>query len=280
MIEQQIAELLNFCRRFPVAKIDAERFIRHLSSVPQSLVDLRSKGWLGVILDRATDMSGAAPFEWVGADAERLTAEIAAAAVDEIVIRARGLRLPSVHILITPAWFGFEGMLEKAGATLLYHDLDMTHSDGGWGVDAPVPKGWKWTPVVPDLESQYIDVMRRSFGGLVGLYMPSPEDMIAGLRDPAVSASVLVDESGRVCAVTRCRRERRYIHAIARDPGFARQGLGQMALDEARRILGSGPIHLSVVKENQPAIRLYARLGFVVESELSTWSLPISKAPI
>ena len=270
-----IDELLDFCRDHPVEKVDTERFLRHLSDLPQALVDLRAAGWLGVILSRAPDPAGATPFEWIGAGREALGPEMARRALAEIAAKARAMKLPGVHILMTPHWNGAEDVMRETGAAPLYHDLDMSHSDGKWGEDAPLPDRWRWTGFDEALALGYVDLLRRSFGSLPGFYMPAEEEVLRGVRETAPGVRILLDGDGSMRALTRCRIERRYIHAIARDPDYRGKGLGRLAMDEARRVLGPGPIALSTVRENRAAASLYERLGFKVTSELATWALPI-----
>jgi ribosomal protein S18 acetylase RimI-like enzyme len=275
MSGELIGELLEFCRKHPVEKVDFERFLKRLANVPQALVDLRGRGWLGIILNRAIDPAGAAPFEWIGAKSPRLAPRLAGRALREIVSRARTLELRGVHILLTPAWAGALDALRTAGASPLYHDWDMSHADAGWGEDAPLPSGWRWVHYREEFGPDYVALLRRSFGRLPGFYMPEEEEVLRGVRETVDGVRVLVDGQGHMVALVRCRIERRYIHAIARDPACRGRNLGRMAMDEARRVLGPGPIALSTVKENRPAVALYTRLGFRTDSELATWSLPV-----
>ncbi len=269
-----LAELLDFCREHPVPRADPERFLRHLASVPEALVDLRARGWLGVILDRARDREGATPFEWVGANAATLEPETARIALAEIAARARALGVPQVDILMTPHWAGAEGSLRQAGAIHAYHDWDMTHADGEWGPEVAIPTGWRWVGYTDDLAERYLDLLQRSFDSQKGFYMPATQDLLRGLAETAKGTRLLFDEAGEARALIRLRIERRYIHAIARDPKCRGRGLGRMAMDEARRVLGPGPIWLSTVKENNSAAALYRKLGFTLEVEYKTWALP------
>jgi len=276
MNEISIEAALDYCRRYPVPKVDAERFLRHLSTPPNALVDMRDVGWLGVVLNRALDVNGATPFEWIGAETKILALDLAARALQEIGARAKAMSISAVHILMTPAWAGTETALREAGASPIYHDLDMSHADGEWGDDVSLPEGWRWVGFEDSLGQDYVELLRRSFGDQPGFYMPSEEEVLRGLRETAAGTRILIDENGIMRAIMRCRPEKRYIHAIARDPDCRGLGLGRLAMDEARRVLGRGPIALSTVKENRAAVRLYQKLGFATESEMVTWLLPVS----
>src|SRR5262245_23359842 len=58
--------LIAFCAAHPVPDIDSERFLRHLCSSLGAVIDLRHRGVVAAILDRAPASSGAVAFDLVG----------------------------------------------------------------------------------------------------------------------------------------------------------------------------------------------------------------------
>ncbi len=74
----------------------------------------------------------------------------------------------------------------------------------------------------------------------------------------------------------RCKLAKRYLHLVCCAPEKKGRGLGRLALDEVRRMLGPGPLHLTVVKQNERAHGFYLHMGFVPTEEVETWRLPIA----
>jgi ribosomal protein S18 acetylase RimI-like enzyme len=77
--------------------------------------------------------------------------------------------------------------------------------------------------------------------------------------------------------MVRCKVEKRYLHLICCAPGMQGRGLGRLGLDEVRRMVGPGPLHLSVVKQNERAHRFYVHMGFVETEQIETWRLKIDE---
>ena len=66
------------------------------------------------------------------------------------------------------------------------------------------------------------------------------------------------------------------LYLICCAPDKKGRGLGRLALDEVRRMLGPGPLHLTVVKQNERARGFYLHMGFTPTGEVETWRLPIA----
>jgi GNAT superfamily N-acetyltransferase len=95
------------------------------------------------------------------------------------------------------------------------------------------------------------------------------------MRTTADGTKLLLDEKGVAQAVVRCKLADRYLHLIACAPDMQGRGLGRLALDETRRMLGPGPLHLTVVKQNAHAHGFYLHMGFAPTEEVETWRVPI-----
>lgn len=76
--------------------------------------------------------------------------------------------------------------------------------------------------------------------------------------------------------MVRCKLAKRYLHLIACAPEMRGRGLGRLALDEVRRMLGPGPLHLTVVKQNARAHGFYLHMGFAPTEEVETWRMRIA----
>lgn len=67
-----------------------------------------------------------------------------------------------------------------------------------------------------------------------------------------------------------------WIGGMGTAPAHRRRGLGEKALAaaiEASAVYGCGAVGLEVLDNNQPAIRLYRKLGFEIVRDLAVWSL-------
>jgi ribosomal protein S18 acetylase RimI-like enzyme len=67
-----------------------------------------------------------------------------------------------------------------------------------------------------------------------------------------------------------------YVFLIAVDPAHQRQGLGTYLLSKAQEQTqqwGLSELALQVYPDNQSALKLYEKLGFVVKSQLLSWTL-------
>lgn len=277
MTRSLIDSVLDYCWQHPIPDVDVDRFLRHLSTLPDALVDLREHGLLGVILDRAKNADGARPFEWIGASIKQINPALCRLACQEMFKKARALDITMLDLPVVALWQPVLPELRALGARESYIDWEMEHPDGDWGEDAPVSDGWRWKHVTPDLDETYVRLLRRAFSGIPGLYLMSDAEMGRALDESRDGARLLFDEAGEARALVRCRIAKRYIHAIARDPNLRGQQLGRLAMDEARRILGKGGLRLTVVAQNKTAVDLYRRLGFVIVEENATITLPVGQ---
>jgi ribosomal protein S18 acetylase RimI-like enzyme len=74
----------------------------------------------------------------------------------------------------------------------------------------------------------------------------------------------------------RCKLAKRYLHLIACAPEMKGRGLGRLGLDEVRRMLGPGPLDLTVVKQNEHAHGFYMHMDFTPTEEVETWRMKIA----
>jgi ribosomal protein S18 acetylase RimI-like enzyme len=67
-----------------------------------------------------------------------------------------------------------------------------------------------------------------------------------------------------------------YIFLVAVDPAHQRKGLGTYLMSKAQEqaeTWGMSELTLQVYPDNQSALKLYEKLGFVVKSQLLSWTL-------
>jgi GNAT superfamily N-acetyltransferase len=272
-----IADALAYARAHPVADADPERFIAIFASGAQSLVDLRAHGLLGVVMDRLRIADDAKPFEWVGAGVPEIDAATFPVALERIRSVARGLGIGAVDITLHGLWSSQRDRLAAAGARPQFLDLEMTHADCAWGPNRALPQGWHWEMASPERERAYFALLDRSMGPMPGVYVPPEPEAIASMRTTADGTKLLLDQDGKAQALIRCKLEKRYLHLVAAAPESKGRGLGRLALDEVRRMLGPGPLHLTVVKQNAHAHGFYLHMGFVETEEVETWRLKIGR---
>jgi ribosomal protein S18 acetylase RimI-like enzyme len=272
-----VAEAFDYCRKHPVAGVDLDRFLGIFASGPESIVDLRDVGALGVIMDRLRIIDGAKPFEWIGAEIAAVDAADFPIVLQRIRDAARQLRAPAIDMTLGSHWTKVRDLLRAAGAVPQFIDYDMTHADCAWGPDRPLPEGWRWVRVTPEHEQAYLDLLNSGMGPMPGVYVPPDPEALASMRTTADGTKLLLDTDGLAQAMVRCKVEKRYLHLICCAPGMQGRGLGRLGLDEVRRMVGPGPLHLSVVKQNERAHRFYVHMGFVETEQIETWRLKIDE---
>jgi hypothetical protein len=130
--------------------------------------------------------------------------------------------------------------------------------------------------VTPEREAAYISLLNRGMGPMPGVYVPPEAEALASMRTTADGTKLLLDTDGEAQAMIRCKLAKRYLHLICCVPDKKGRGLGRLALDEVRRMLGLGPLHLTVVKQNEHAHGFYLHMGFTPTEEVETWRLPIA----
>ncbi len=270
-----IDEAFDYCRKHPAAWADLDRFLGIFASGPHCIVDARDVGALGVIMDRLFIADGAKPFEWIGAEAAALDAAAVPIVMERIRRVACGLRAPAIDMTLHGLWSSACDLLSREGAAPQFIDAEMTHADCDWGPDRPIPAGWRWVPVTPAREKAYLSILKRAMGPMPGVYVPDDAEALASMRTSADGTRLLLDGEGAAQAMVRCKLEKRYLHLICCAPAMQGRGLGRLALDEVRRMLGPGPLHLSVVKQNAHAYGFYVHMGFVETEQVETWRLPI-----
>jgi len=271
-----IEEAFAYCRAHPVAGIDLERFLGIFTTDAHRIVDAREFGLLGIIMDRLTIADGAKPFEWIGGEIDKIDAATFPAVFERLRDTARGLGIPAVDITLSGHWSRVRDLLAREGVHPQFIDFEMTHADCAWGPDRPLPTGWRWVLVTPDHEPAYVALLNRGMGPMPGVYVPPEAEAIASMRTTADGTKLLLDEAGEARAMIRCKLARRYLHLIASAPDMRGRGLGRLALDEVRRMLGPGPLHLTVVKQNEHAHGFYLHMGFVETEQVETWRLKIA----
>lgn len=271
-----IDEAFVYCRAHPVANIDLDRFLGIFTTDAHRIVDARDVGLVGIIMDRLTIVDGAKPFEWIGAEIDKIDATIFPVAIERLRRTASDLGIPAVDVSLNGHWSNVRDLLLREGAEPKFVDIELTHRDCNWGPDRPLPDGWRWALVTPEYEPAYISLLNRGMGPMPGVYVPPDAEAIASMRTTADGTKLLLDAEGEAQAMIRCKLTRRYLHLITSAPDMRGRGLGRLALDEVRRMLGPGPLHLTVVKQNAHAHGFYMHMGFAPTEEIETWRLKIA----
>lgn len=271
-----IDEAFAYCRAHPVDGIDLERFLGIFMTDARRIVDARELGLVGIIMDRLTIQDGAKPFEWIGAEIEQIDARIFPIVIERLRRTARELEIPAIDVTLSGHWSNVRELLAREGAHPQFIDIELTHADCDWGPDRPLPCGWRWVLVTPDRETAYISLLNRGMGPMPGVYVPPEAEALASMRTTADGTKLLLDETGEAQAMVRCKLAGRYLHLICCAPEMKGRGLGRLALDEVRRMLDAGPLHLTVVKQNTHAHGFYMHMGFAPTEEVETWRLPIA----
>jgi GNAT superfamily N-acetyltransferase len=271
-----IEQAFAYCRAHPVAGIDLDRFLVIFTTDAHRIIDARDVGLVGFIMDRLTIIDGAKPFEWIGGEIDKIDAEVFPIVIERLRHTARALDTPAIDVTLSGHWSNVRDLLARAGAHPQFVDLELTHADCDWGPDRPLPEGWRWVPVTAEHEPAYISLLNRGMGPMPGVYVPPEAEALASMRTTADGTKLLLDAEGEAQAMVRCKLEKRYLHLVCCAPEVQGRGLGRLALDEVRRMLGPGPLHLTVVKQNERAHGFYLNMGFVETEQVETWRLPIA----
>jgi len=271
-----IEEAFAYCRAHPVAGIDLDRFLGLFTTDAHRIVDARDVGLVGIIMDRLSIQGGAKPFEWIGGTIDKIDARIFPTVLDRLRRTARDLGIPAIDVTLSGHWSEVRDLLRREGVHPQFVDIELTHADCNWGADRPVPAGWRWALVTPEHEQAYVSLLHRAMGPMPGVYVPPEAEAVASMRTTADGTKLFLDETGEARAMIRCKLAKRYLHLVANAPEMRGRGLGRLALDEVRRMLGPGPLHLSVVKQNERAHGFYLHMGFAPTEEIETWRMPIA----
>lgn len=271
-----VEEAFAWCRAHPVEHVDLERFLGIFATDARRIIDARDHGLVGLIMDRLTIQDGAKPFEWIGAAVDRIDPHAFPVLIERLRSTARLLGIPAIDVTLSGHWASVRDELAHAGAHPKFVDIELTHEDCNWGPDRTLPPGWHWELVTPDREAAYISLLNRGMGPMPGVYVPPEAEALASMRTTAEGTRLLLDAEGEAQAMIRCKLAKRYLHLVCCRPENKGRGLGRLALDEVRRMLGPGPLHLTVVKQNERAHGFYQHMGFAPTEEVETWRLPIA----
>src|ERR1044072_8036907 len=99
-----IAEAFNYCRAHPVANIDLDRFLGIFTTDAHRIVDARDIGLVGIIMDRLTSLKAPKPFEWIGAEIDKIDAVTFPIAIERLRRTARDLGIPAVDVSLNGHW--------------------------------------------------------------------------------------------------------------------------------------------------------------------------------
>jgi ribosomal protein S18 acetylase RimI-like enzyme len=258
--------LIAFCAAHPVPDVDSDRFLRHLCSSTAAIVDLRHRGVVAAILDRAPAASGAVAFDLVGIRSGAMDDATAEMVLTCAVEAAGRLGVKGLELVAGSHWAEHRGAIERLGFALAYRDLDMRCERPDWGEDARLPGGAAWSDLGRGWIDAYLEMQRAAFAGLPGVYFPDPAEQRRVLIAGASRVRKLSDGK-RILAGLRYTPETAFLHSIVRSPVVKGQGFGRLVLDEARRELPGRALTLNVVSSNRVAVDLYHRHGFEILRE-------------
>jgi|SRR5581483_774218 len=258
--------LIAFCAANPVPDIDSERFLRHLCSSTQAVIDLRHRGVVAAILDRAPAASGAVAFDLVGCSAAAIDAATAETVLTCALEAGKRLGIKGLELVLGLHWAPHRAAVERLGFALSYRDLDMRCAHPDWGGDVPLPAGLAWSDLGRAWFDAYLEMQRAAFAALPGVYFPDPAEQ---RRVLSVGTSRIrkLSDGKRIFAGLRYAPETAFLHSIVRNPTVKGQGFGRLVLDEARRALPGRALSLNVVSSNRVAVDLYRRHGFEILRE-------------
>jgi ribosomal protein S18 acetylase RimI-like enzyme len=262
----ELESLIAFCAANPVSDIDSERFLRHLCSGPQAMIDLRHRGVVAAILDRAPAASGAVSFDLVGGRVAALDAATVETVLNCAAEAGSRLGLQGLELMVGRHWTPHRETIDRLGFRLAYRDLDMRCERPDWGADAPLPPGVAWSDLGRAWIDAYLEMQRAAFAALPGVYFPDPAEQRRVLLAGASRVRKLSD-GRRILAGLRYAPEPAFLHSIVRNPAVKGQGFGRLVLDEARRELSGRALSLNVVSSNRVAVDLYHRHGFEILRE-------------
>jgi ribosomal protein S18 acetylase RimI-like enzyme len=271
----ELEALIAFCAAHPVPDIDSERFLRHLCSRSDAVIDLRHRGVVAAILDRAPAASGAVAFDLLGCKPGATDAATVETVLTCALESGHRLGIKGLELMLGSHWAAHRAAIERFGFTLCYRDLDMRCERPDWGADTPLPGGLAWSDLGRAWIDPYLEMQRAAFATLPGVYFPDPAEQRRVLIAGASRVRKLSDGK-RILAGLRYAPETAFLHSIVRNPAVKGQGFGRLVLDEARRELPGRALTLNVVSSNRVAVDLYHRHGFEIlrEHDVLAKSLP------
>jgi ribosomal protein S18 acetylase RimI-like enzyme len=262
----ELEALVAFCAAHPVPDVDSQRFLRHLCSGPEAMIDLRHRGVVAAILDRAPAASGAVSFDLVGCRVGAIDPTTVETVLTCAMEAGSRLGVQGLELMLGPHWAPHRAAIERLGFALAYRDLDMRCERPDWGADAPMPAGSEWSDLGRNWIDLYLEMQHAAFGALPGVYFPDPAEQRRVLQSGASRVRKLSDGK-RILAGLRYAPESAFLHSIVRNPAVKGQGFGRLVLDEARRELPGRALSLNVVSSNRVAVDLYHRHGFEILRE-------------
>lgn len=264
MTPDSLASFVDYIHAHPIANIEGEQYLRYCVRNPEAILDFREQGFLAVIMDGVTGAGGLKPFSLVAMERPSLSVDEARRLIEAALSRASLLKISALEWFLHEFWQPHRALLESYGFSLACREYEMRCHQAGPPAK-PIPEGWHWDDAITE-KKEYVRVLRAAFAQMDGIFLPEEGELLRRLEEPDKRARILIAEK-RGVALTRVNIKRNYIHLIARDPVFRGQGVGELAMDEALRLLPRRPVDLTVVTHNQPAVSLYQKYGFGVERE-------------
>src|SRR5882724_11421567 len=155
--------LIAFCAAHPVPDVDSERFLRHLCSSSDAVIDLRHRGIVAAILDRAPAASGAVAFDLLGCSPGAIDAATAETVLNCALEAGGRLGVKGLELMLGLHWAPHRVAIERLGFALSYRDLDMRCQHPDWGADTPLPDGLVWSDLGRDWIDLYLEMQRAAF---------------------------------------------------------------------------------------------------------------------
>lgn len=268
-----IDDIFEFCDRHPSKGLNARWFVPYFSSGLPAIIDMRSHGIVGFMLDRAITANGDIPYEIIGGS---LTKQNARSFFDAVLDRAKQLAIRRLEFPIR------EGLEEICQEIINRRQAEYSFSE--WDMTCPklkslgqfiLPANWHWEDMSEHWLMEYDRLRRVAFVGILGVILrqepPTYQDILR--RNNKIR---LLVEGERIIGAIQLDIQKRFIWTIMRDPQSRGKGIGTALMEETIHQMGEGQeVALNVIEGNLPAIALYKKYGFVMEKSTPYYSLPI-----
>jgi mycothiol synthase len=210
--------------------------------------------------------------------------------LDATIESAGSHRLPLLHMASQDSPADSSSIFTQRGFHEVSANLEMvlTRSSAHSLKEDPLPPGFTVRPMALSGETQLLTrVQNAVFAGHEGFSANSEEEVLARLQIPGAGPeNVLFVETpgGEVAAYAWTSLEWDGDHTCGRVlmtgvmPGQRQSGLGSaMVRAGVKHLLAAGvsAIRLQAVEGNNPAMRIYARMGFVPEARVAWYELPL-----
>lgn len=265
-----IDDVLDFCDQYPCPGVNHRFFFEALSSGEKSLIDLRNGGIVGLILDRVYSATGAQPLEIIG-QAQDLDAITAGTFLDRAKDRAASAGIPYLELAALPTHWGKQTkILKSLGGKIGYTEYEMT-CPAFRPRGAELPRDWTWVDFSLKFLSDYVSLHHAAYKEIPGSYLAEETAIVPHLTEAGHRIRLLYNGSSAV-GLVRASSLNGSITKLARHPAYERQGIGNILMDEAARLVGNRALIL-LVDKNKKGFALAKKYGFFIKSYLDVYRM-------